>query len=326
MFSALTESFDRLSELLLKLTLAHEKNDHRPHILRSHGLAVFLVILLVSQAGVNLTTAKGKVLGYATNISVPEIIRLTNNERASADLSTLKENSTLDKAAGLKAADMFAKDYWAHFAPDGTSPWYFFSLVGYQYSWAGENLARDFSTSGGVVNAWMASSGHRANILNSNFTEIGVAVVNGKLQGEDTTLVVQLFAKPITLVASSPATNGAVTSPSQPAKLETSVQLPSSTAAAKTVEGQGSGGKAVETVPSKSAGGILPGLSLIKNASPSQGVTLALLIFIAALFFADSFIIFRKRHRRAGSHSFAHATMILLLIVLTLLYGKGTIL
>jgi len=324
MLSAVS-NLDKLSETILKLTLPHEKNDHRPHFLRSHGLTIFLVILLVSQAGVNLTTTSGKVLGYATNISVSEIIRSTNDERAAAGLSPLKETSSLNKAASLKAADMFAKNYWAHFAPDGTSPWYFFGLVGYQYSWAGENLARDFATSGGVVTAWMVSSGHRANILNSNFSEIGVAVVNGTLQGEDTTLVVQLFAKPVALAASPPENKGVTSSPA-PAKLETKVETPPSTGEVPKAVAPAAEGKQAQPPASKTLGGTIPLLPLIKNVSPSQGVTLALLIFIAVLLLFDSLIIFRKRHVRVGSHSFAHAAMVLLLIVLTLLYGKGSIL
>ena len=111
----------------------------------------------------------------------------------------------LTKAAALKADDMFSDNYWAHFAPDGTSPWYFYGKVGYSYTWAGENLARDFQTSAGVVAGWMASTaGHKENILNSNFTEVGVAVKNGVLQGEETTLVVQLFGKPVSYTASAP--------------------------------------------------------------------------------------------------------------------------
>src|SRR4030042_6379343 len=219
---------DRLGEFILKIAIPHHVNDHRPLALQSKGLFVFLLFLLISQATANLTSGSGQVLGFATNISTPEIIRLTNVERANAGLGQLKGNSALDKAAELKANDMFNKDYWAHFAPDGTSPWYFFGLVSYQYSWAGENLARDFATSGGVVAAWMASSGHRANILNANFSEIGGAVVNGNLEGEDTTLVVQLFGKPVALASSAPEGTAAGTT-SQGAKLEANLNTPPST-------------------------------------------------------------------------------------------------
>jgi len=315
---------DQLSEGLLRLTIPHHKNDHRPLLLRSSGLFAFLIALLISQAAANYSSHTGKVLGFATNISAAEVINLTNKERVAAGLAPLKENSALDKAASLKANDMFSKDYWAHFAPDGTSPWYFFSLVGYQYSWAGENLARDFATSGGVVSAWMASSGHRANILNQNFTEIGLAVVNGNLQGEDTTLVVQLFAKPVALAA-SPQEN-VTSTPSQPAKLEESLNVPASSAeSSKSVGKSSAQEKQVESLPGSSKGTV-SFQSLFENTTSSQKVTLALLLFVATLFVIDSVIVFRRRHLRVGSHSFAHAAMILLLIIAILLYGQGAVL
>src|SRR5258708_28336998 len=92
---------------------------------------------------------------------------------------------------------MFANQFWAHVAPDGTSPWQFFKNAGYQYYSAGENLARDFSNTSDMMAAWMASPTHRANIVNGRFREIGVAVVDGRLLGSDTTLVVQLFGTPL---------------------------------------------------------------------------------------------------------------------------------
>jgi hypothetical protein len=318
---------DRLGEFVLKLAIPHQINKHRPLALQSKGLFVFLVVLLISQATANLTSGSGQVLGFATNISTPEIIRLTNVERANAGLGQLKENSALDKAAELKANDMFNKDYWAHFAPDGTSPWYFFGLVSYQYSWAGENLARDFATSGGVVAAWMASSGHRANILNSNFTEIGVAVVNGNLEGEDTTLVVQLFGKPVALASAAPEGNTAGTT-SQGAKLEANLNTPTSTGEPSQVTPKpATEEKKVEALPQESTGSKVVAIqSLFKNATASQKVTLSLLLLVALLFIIDSVVIFRRRHMRIGSHSLVHASLIILLAVATLLYGQGSIL
>jgi hypothetical protein len=92
---------------------------------------------------------------------------------------------------------MFSKDYWAHYAPDGsTTPWEFILGSGYVYKFAGENLAKDFNTSVAVVEAWMASPSHRANLVSGNYVNIGIAVVNGVLLGEETTLVVQMFASP----------------------------------------------------------------------------------------------------------------------------------
>jgi hypothetical protein len=107
-----------------------------------------------------------------------------------------RENGQLSAAAQGKAQHMFANNYWDHFAPDGTSPWDFIVNSGYKYKFAGENLAYNYMFSDDVVNAWMDSPSHRANIVRAEYTEIGFAVQNGNLLGEDTTLVVQMFGTP----------------------------------------------------------------------------------------------------------------------------------
>ena len=326
MISNLEKYWDGVGQFILKLTYPHEHNDHQPWLLRSHGLLLFLIILIFTQALANLASQSDRVLGFASNISVSEVINLTNQERTSGGLPALQTNVSLNKAAAQKAADMFEQDYWAHFAPDGTSPWYFFNLVGYKYTWAGENLARDFATSSGVVTAWMESSGHKANILNNNFSEIGVAIVNGNLEGEDTTLVVQLFGRPL----------GATSAGSQPggekggetasaSKVSAQLKLPVETNETTAVESTGEK-VAVNNQTSSNLKAGLPIVSLVKNSTNSQKVTISLLALIGALFGLDSFVIYRRRHLRSNSHSLSHASMIVLLIIITLLYGRGTIL
>ena len=91
---------------------------------------------------------------------------------------------------------MFTDQYWAHTAPDGTEPWTFMHQMGYQYVVAGENLARDFGQTDEMVSAWLASPTHRANIMNPKYQEIGIAVIDGVLEGYETTLVVQMFGTP----------------------------------------------------------------------------------------------------------------------------------
>ena len=146
-----------------------------------------------------------KVLGYATSISANEVISLSNQQRANNGLGSLVYNAQLSQAAQAKAQDMLAKNYWSHYNAQGQGPAYFVSNAGYSYSIAGENLAKDFSTSNGVVNAWMNSAGHRANILNSSYIHTGVAVVNGTLQGTETTLVVAMYGAPASQPAPTPA-------------------------------------------------------------------------------------------------------------------------
>jgi hypothetical protein len=120
----------------------------------------------------------------------------------------------LEQAALKKAQDMFAKNYWAHYAPDGsTTPWKFILAAGYVYKYAGENLAKDFDTSTSVMSAWMASAGHRANIVSKNYKDIGMVAVSGTLSGEETTLVVQMLGSTLGATVASKPTGGTVSKP-----------------------------------------------------------------------------------------------------------------
>lgn len=126
-------------------------------------------------------------------ISGGALISMANSARASYEIHTLKSNSTLSASAAAKAQDMLKYDYFAHTSPQGKTPWTFIKSAGYSYIYAGENLAIDFSTSQGVHNTWMASATHRSNILDKDFTEIGIAVATGEYKGKTTTVVVQHF-------------------------------------------------------------------------------------------------------------------------------------
>lgn len=121
------------------------------------------------------------------------IVTLVNSTRQSSGLNTLNTNSKLESAAFAKANDMLAKGYFAHVSPDGKQPWDFISTTGYNYVYAGENLAIGYNNNQEVMTAWMNSSSHRENILNPNYQEIGMATVNGKYQGTETTVIVQEF-------------------------------------------------------------------------------------------------------------------------------------
>lgn len=127
-----------------------------------------------------------------------EIIVLTNNERVRVGLNALTENNLLEKAAEKKAKDLIDKDYWAHFPPNENEEytWKFIRESGYNYLYSGENLGKGFFDADSQVSAWMASEEHRKNILGENYTEIGVAVVKGHFQTEDTIVMVQEFGSP----------------------------------------------------------------------------------------------------------------------------------
>ena len=123
------------------------------------------------------------------SIKAEDIVVATNTERVKAGLRTLTISPLLTKAAQLKAQDSVSKHYWAHVSPAGVQPWYWIKLAGYNYQYAGENLAEGLYDSIGVTTAWMNSPEHKANILNAHYTETGVAVTCG-VTDKNTTLVV----------------------------------------------------------------------------------------------------------------------------------------
>lgn len=108
-------------------------------------------------------------------IDVNQIQQLLNEERSSHNLSPLTSNGTLTDAALLKAEDMHEKNYFSHESPDGRMPWDYIDATTYPYEYAGENLAVDYDSPTEVVSAWLESTAHRDNILNSNFNHLGLA-------------------------------------------------------------------------------------------------------------------------------------------------------
>jgi hypothetical protein len=134
----------------------------------------------------------------ASDITSQTVINIVNKERVGKGLDDLSESSLLDKAALDKVNDMIKNDYFAHTSPGGTSSWYWFEKNGYDYKYAGENLAINFDNAEGQHEAWMKSETHRRNILNPNYQEIGVAVAQGKIDGQYVTLTVQLFGTTMT--------------------------------------------------------------------------------------------------------------------------------
>ncbi len=191
---------------LKKVFIPHKHNDYKPHLFREVGaILLFSVIIFLFLLAVSGPTVLNRL--NLTALVLPKVlVDYTNDNRATENFSHLTINSTLEKAAQLKANDMAEKGYFAHKNPEGKSPWYFFGQAGYDFAYAGENLAVNFSDSVDVSRAWMASPGHRANIMNGNFTEIGIATAEGMYQGRPTVFVVQLFGRPAAKkqVATSP--------------------------------------------------------------------------------------------------------------------------
>jgi len=124
-------------------------------------------------------------------------VDLANRDRAELSTPPLVMNPKLAEAARLKLDDMIKNGYFDHHSPDGISPWHWFKEAGYDFIYAGENLAVNFADSEDVQRAWMASPLHKKNILNVNFTEIGIATGKGVYNGRESVFVVQMFGKPV---------------------------------------------------------------------------------------------------------------------------------
>jgi len=145
------------------------------------------LILICSSFSVNVATV------LASEITPEKMLELTNGSRIEAGLTELDFNEKLNMAAKAKAADMFRGQYFEHTSPDGITPWYWFDFVGYDYIYAAENLALDFTTAEGVHSALMKSTGHRENILCVNYREMGIAVISGTFKGRHSIIVVEEF-------------------------------------------------------------------------------------------------------------------------------------
>ena len=199
---------------LKKYFIPHKGNEYKPHFFRgqavliSAGLIGFLFIFAsaLSTIVVQNTSQLGAVVSSV-------LVDLTNSDRTANKLQGLTVSPVLEKVAQMKPDDMAAKGYFAHNSPEGKTPWYWFKQAGYTYSFAGENLAVYFSDSAELEKAWMNSPGHRANILNSYFTEIGVAMARGTYLGQDTVYVVQVFGRPTRQVASVAIVKPAIKTP-----------------------------------------------------------------------------------------------------------------
>ena len=174
--------------------LPHKETHKKAHLLSWEGLVIYILLFILLQVSFSIVSyTKPGVLGINGNIDQKTVIELTNKEREKKGLTKVVENEALNKAAAAKAANMFAENYWAHFAPSGKTPWDFITGAGYRFTFAGENLAKNFYESDQVVTAWMNSTTHRDNLLNPHYRDIGIAVVEGVLNGQKTTLVVQEF-------------------------------------------------------------------------------------------------------------------------------------
>ena len=306
---------------LLHLFYPSYRNNHKARLLHTSSLSFLVGLVVIYQIVLaSIPLSGSRVLGYAANISIDEVVSITNSKRAETGAGNLTVSPLLSEAARRKGEHMLANNYWAHVAPDGTEPWKFFGDVGYTYRYAGENLARDFTNATSAVDAWMASPSHKENLLSAKYQEIGAAVVEGDLNGVDTTIIVQLFgtrnlAEQITVpevaaadaaavVGGSLSDNPEITPSVEPVQAE-SEQVPES-------------GSVAQTLPSA----ITPSLSPL-DLTRAFSLSLVGILLIALV--VDGFIIFQKRIPRVSGRSIAHFAFLAAVFVIVVIARAGAI-
>lgn len=166
--------------------IPNKNNNHTPHLLGKKAilvyvLGVFLFNFLAIQFNLNVVSA---------DVAPQELLEAHNRERVSAGLQPLSLNNKLSSAANSKASVMLETNCWSHYCPAGTSPWEFFVSAGYNYQFAGENLAEGFNDTSAVMVAWLNSPTHRENILNANYREVGFGFASGNYQGKGNNLLI----------------------------------------------------------------------------------------------------------------------------------------
>jgi hypothetical protein len=199
-----------MKKALKNYLIPHEGNDYKPHLLRRRAIVFVVIVALVAESafvfGAKYILPKSKLFGIVeANVLVDE----TNQNRVTNGLPDLQVSPLLQEAAQEKANDEATNGYFAHTSPQGLTPWYWFQQVGYNFDYAGENLAVNFSDSEDVTTAWMNSPEHRANILSTYFTQIGIATAQGTYEGEPTTFVVEEFGTPAPAAVPTPFVNTA---------------------------------------------------------------------------------------------------------------------
>jgi|GEM_PF-982400 len=152
---------------------------------RSAIIIILLATLLVPTGSASASTGQSPWIGQA--------IALANRERKARGVPELTMNPTLEWAAATKLSDMEKGGYFAHTSPSGLTPWSFMDKVGYDYHYAGENLAIHFTDPESEHVAWMQSEKHCQNILDPRFVEIGMAAKKTFFEGRETMLVVEMF-------------------------------------------------------------------------------------------------------------------------------------
>lgn len=303
----------------------HHSNNFRAKLLHTSGLFFVIGLLLVFNLFVRiLDSTPYHILGFTSSVTIDEVVALTNQERIAAGLQPLKLSDTLSDAARRKAANMLEENYWAHNAPSGKSPWFWFEQAGYRYTHAGENLAKDFGSTDRMMAAWMNSPTHKENIVSPKYQEIGVAITPGTLLGQETVLVVQLFGSQGSGII--PTISQVTTANTQGATVAAS-PVPATTPAPTTVPSLNTPGLAIVPIaalaPTTPAPSMLARFNTFNLKKTAGLITTALLMLalVLDLIIAESSAL----SRRVGKN-WAHLMFINVILILVTLAQAGTIL
>ncbi len=316
------------------LFVPRESNNHRARLLHIEPLAFLLFLLFL----MNILTPRmerlyPQVLGITANVSITDLVTLTNNKRAEGGLPPLILDNQLSVAAAAKAEHMFSHNYWAHTAPDGTTPWFFIRGAGYEYLYAGENLARGFTTAPEAVDAWMASPGHRNNIMSPNYKDIGFAVLTGTLAGDETVLIVEMFgskiettaainaqSQQIAIVPPTPTIQNIFLSPTPfTPQLIVTPTVGITVTPTPVVQRQ----KLAPQLPVVAA---IRSNPLINSDILNRSVSVLFAALLIAVFIVDMLVVERKKIMRFVSHNTDHILFLIMVITLLFILGRGVIL
>jgi len=196
-------------------------NQYRPRLLNGDFLVYYGLALLILKLVIVPFLFYFPETSFFADVTKTGLFELANSARKQLGLKPLNGNQVLDAAAYLKAKHMMKNGYFAHYSPEGITPWYWLDISGYGYRMAGENLAIGFVESDQVHSAWMDSGSHKKNILNPDFQEMGIAVLRDNFQGKETTLVVQFFGTQKTIISEAPEEEIVQAPPVTPGETET---------------------------------------------------------------------------------------------------------
>lgn len=296
---------------------AKDANGFSPRFLKNHVYLATgaLVVCLFVATGVVDRFVKETGSPYVASVIAAVLVNLANADRAELALPELKTDPLLTAAAQAKADDMARKGYFSHTTPEGYDSWHWFKVVGYDYQYAGENLAVNFSDSAEVERAWMASPTHRDNIVNPRYTEIGIAVATGTYQGRPTVFAVQMFGMPKGGSTAAPSVTPAEIAavPAEPSTVlgETTVIAPHEDDAAGALAEQDGDAAILSTEEIPWWGTLL--------AQPKQTLQYAYyiigLLVLFALFFDVEWEVHKHHLRHAMKAGVVLATMSMLFIV-----------